>query len=50
MYLNGELQGSFIIDSGFVKKGLLGTGEVFDSAFIIGQEPDPPSPRGGFDN
>ena len=48
-YLNGEFQGSFIIDSEFIENGVLGTDEVFDSAFIIGQEPDPPSPRGGFE-
>ena len=48
-YLNGEFQGSFIIDSDFVREGVLGSDEVFDSAFIIGQEPDPPSLKGGFE-
>ena len=49
MYLNGEFQGSFKFETEFVKSGVLGTDEVFDSAFIIGQEPDAPSPRGGFE-
>ena len=49
MYLNGVLQGSYIIDSDFVGEGIPGSDEVFSSAFIIGQEPDPPSPRGGFE-
>ena len=49
MYLNGELQGSFEISSDFTRRGVLGSDEVFESAFIIGQEPDPPSPRGGFE-
>ena len=49
MYLNGELQGSFTIQSDFSKKGILGSSETFESAFIIGQEPDAPSPRGGFE-
>ena len=47
--LNWKLQGSYIIDSDFVREGILGSDEVFSSAFIIGQEPDPPSPRGGFE-
>ena len=49
MYLNGELQGTFTIQSDFIKKGILGSSETFESAFIIGQEPDAPSPRGGFE-
>ena len=49
MYLNGVLQGSYIIDSDFVREGIPGSDEVFSSAFILGQEPDPPSPRGGFE-
>ena len=49
MYLNGELQGSFTIKSDFTKMGILGSDEVLDFALIIGQEPDAPSPRGGFE-
>ena len=49
MYLNGELQGSFTKESDFIKEGILGSDEVFESSFIIGQEPDPPSPKGGFE-
>ena len=49
MFLNGELQGSFMIDSEFMKKGIPGPEETFEQAFIIGQEPDAPSVRGGFD-
>ena len=49
IYLNGKLQGSFVIDSDFNRKGIAGSDEVFKSAFIIGQEPDPPDPSGGFE-
>ena len=49
IYLNGQLQGSFVINSEFTRKGILGSDEVFQSAFIIGQEPDPPSPNGGYE-
>ena len=49
IYLNGELQGSFEIKSDFIRNGILGSDETLDSAFILGQEPDAPSPRGGFD-
>ena len=48
-YLNGELQGSFTIDSDYVRKGVLGTDEVDETLFIVGQEPDGPSLRNGFD-
>ena len=48
-YLNGVFQGSYVIDSEFIRRGVLGSDEVFTSSFIIGQEPDPPSPRGGFE-
>ena len=49
IYLNGNLQGSFTIDSEFIKKGILGSKETLEWAFVIGQEPDAPSPRGGFE-
>ena len=49
IYLNGELQGSFKFETDFIKAGILGSNEVFESAFIVGQEPDAPSPRGGFE-
>ena len=49
IYLNGELQGTFKINSDFVERGIVGSDDVFKSAFIIGQEPDPPSPSGGFE-
>ena len=49
MYLNGHKQGSFTINSPSVKDGTPGTDEVYDSAFIIGQDPDPPSPNGGYE-
>ena len=50
IYLNGELGGSFVIESDFIREGILGSDEVLESAFIIGQDPDPPSPRGGFES
>lgn len=49
MYLNGELQGSFQFETDFVKAGILGSDEVYESAFVIGQEPDAPSPNGGYE-
>ena len=49
MFLNGELHGSFTIKSDFISKGIIGSDEAFDYAFVIGQEPDAPSPRGAFD-
>ena len=47
-YLNGEYQGSFQSDGDIVRGGIPGSHELYDSAFIIGQEPDPPSPNGGY--
>ena len=48
-FLNGEYQGSYQIETDVVKAGVPGSDEVFKSAFIIGQEPDAPSPNGGFE-
>ena len=50
IYLNGKFEGSFVIDSDFVRGGILGSDEVLESAFIIGQEPDPPNLKGGFES
>ena len=49
IYLNGEFQGSYKFDTDFIRAGILGSDEVFESAFVIGQEPDAPSPNGGYE-
>ena len=49
IYLNGKFVASFTITTEFVRSGILGSEEVCDSAFIIGQDTDPPSVRGGFE-
>ena len=49
IFLNGELRGSFILELKEIKKAFPGAEKTFSSALIIGQEPDPPYPDGGFD-
>ena len=58
------IKGSYQLQSEFVRRGVPGTaqvinrilskflallGQVVDSAFVLGQEPDAPSPRGGYE-
>ena len=50
IFLNGELEGTFVSDSEFVKNGIVGSETVLEYAFIVGQEPDPPSTKGGFES
>ena len=59
-----HVKGSYQLQSEFVRRGVPGTaqvldhilskflallGKVVDSAFVLGQEPDAPSPRGGYE-
>ena len=46
LFVNGKLAGSFTFDTW---KSFPGSKNIFSSSFIIGQDPDPPTLKGGFE-